>query len=87
LFEVVVDVLKRSADPKSPDAILAAIKATKIDTIVGHVEWTGKPVKNVATTPVVAGQWQKNNGEWELALVGNTGYPSIPVTSDLRPLA
>ena len=86
LFEVVVDVLKRSADPKSPDAILAAIKATKIDTIVGHVEWTGKPVKNVATTPVVAGQWQKNNGKWELALVGNTGYPNIPVTSDLKPL-
>ena len=27
-------------------------------------QWTGKPVKNVCTTPVVAGQWQKNNGKW-----------------------
>jgi branched-chain amino acid transport system substrate-binding protein len=86
LFEVVIDILKRTGDVKDPDAILEAIKATKIDTIAGHIEWTGKPVKNVCTTPVVAGQWQKNNGKWELALVGNTGYPDIPVTSELKPL-
>lgn len=87
LFEVVVDILNRSADVKDPDAILEAIKATNIDTVVGHVEWTGKPVKNVCTTPVVAGQWQKSDGQWKLEIVGNTGNPEIPITSELKPLA
>lgn len=87
LFEVVVDILKRADDVKDPASLLEAIKATKIDTIVGHVEWTGTPNKNVCTTPVVAGQWQKDDGKWHLELVGNNGYPEIPVTSKLQPLA
>jgi branched-chain amino acid transport system substrate-binding protein len=87
LFEVVIDVLKRSSDVKDPKAILAAIKSTNIDTIVGHVQWTGKPVKNVCTTPVVTGQWQYKNKKWDLEIVGNKGYPNIPVTSKLLPLA
>ena len=87
LFEVVIDVLKRSKDVKDPQSILDAIKATDINSIVGHVQWTGKPVKNVSTTPVVAGQWQYKDGKWHLALVGNAGFPNIPITSPLLPLA
>jgi branched-chain amino acid transport system substrate-binding protein len=87
LFEVIIDVLKRSEDVKDPASILAAIKATKIDTIVGPVEWTGKPVKNVCATPVVTGQWQKQDGKWKMEIIGNAGFPNIPVTSKLLPLA
>ena len=43
LFEVVIDILKRTSDVKSPDAILAAIKATNLDTIVSHaLAWETK---------------------------------------------
>ncbi len=42
LFEVAVDVLKRSADKNDAKAVIAAIAATKLDTIVGHVEWNGQ---------------------------------------------
>ena len=59
LFEVAIDVLKR-AKAIEPKAILDSIVATNYQSIVGPVQWTGKPVKNVTKTPLVAGQWQKH---------------------------
>jgi branched-chain amino acid transport system substrate-binding protein len=57
LFEVGLDALKRSKDVEFPGAIRDAIRATDYNSIVGHIVWDGKPVKNVAKTPLVAGQW------------------------------
>src|SRR5450755_3137351 len=59
LFEVAIDVLKRAKDLGDPKAIRDAIAATDYQSIVGPVKWTGKPVKNVTKTPLVAGQWQR----------------------------
>ena len=87
LFEVVIDVLKRSKDPKDPKSILDAITATDIHTIVGPVKWTGQPVKNVCTTPVVAGQWQKHGDRLDIAIVNSGAFPEIETTSKLLPLA
>jgi branched-chain amino acid transport system substrate-binding protein len=87
LFEVVIDVLKRTKDPKDPKAILDAIVATDIHTIVGPVKWTGQPVKNVCTTPVVAGQWQKRGDRLDIAIVNSGDFPEIKTTSKLLPLA
>ena len=87
LCEVVVDVLKRSKDPKDPKAILEAITATDVHTIVGHVQWTGQPVKNVCVTPVVAGQWQKHEDRLDIAIVNSGDFPEIKTTSKLLPLA
>jgi branched-chain amino acid transport system substrate-binding protein len=87
LFEVVIDVLKRSKDPKDPKAILDAIVSTDIHTIVGPVKWTGQPVKNVCTTPVVAGQWQKHGDRLDIAIVNSGAFPEIKTTSKLLPLA
>ena len=39
LFEVVIDVLKRTKNPKDPKSILDAITATNLPTIVGQVKW------------------------------------------------
>jgi branched-chain amino acid transport system substrate-binding protein len=86
LFEVVIDVLKRSNDPKDPKSILDAIVATDIHTIVGPVKWTGQPVKNVCTTPVVAGQWQKHGDRLDIAIVNSGAFPEIKTTSKLLPL-
>jgi branched-chain amino acid transport system substrate-binding protein len=87
LFEVVIDVLKRTKDPKDPKSILDAITATDIHTIVGPVKWTGQPVKNVCTTPVVAGQWQKHGDRLDIAIVNSGAFPEIKTTSKLLPLA
>ena len=87
LFEVVIDVLKRTKDVKDPKSILSAITATELKTIVGPVKWSGQPVKNVSTTPVVAGQWQKHGERIDIAIVNSGLYPEIHTTSKLLPLA
>jgi branched-chain amino acid transport system substrate-binding protein len=87
LFEVVVDVLKRTQNPKDPKAILAAIRATNLPTIVGPIRWSGSPVKNVCTTPVVAGQWQKHGGRLDIEIVNSGAFPEIKTTSRPLPLA
>jgi branched-chain amino acid transport system substrate-binding protein len=86
LFEVAIDVLKRakSIDPK---AILNAIVATNYSSIVGPVRWTGQPVKNVSKTPLVAGQWQRSGGAFELVITANKPEPQIPLGGTLELLS
>ena len=86
LFEIAIDVLKRakSVDPK---AILDAIVATSYNSIVGPVHWTGQPVKNVTKTPLVAGQWQRRNGAFELVITANKPAPEIPIGGKLELLS
>ncbi len=78
LFEVAIDVLKR-AKAIEPKAILDSIVATNYQSIVGPVQWTGKPVKNVTKTPLVAGQWQMKGDKLELVITANKPHPNIPV--------
>ena len=85
LFEIATDVIKRAADPKDPKALLAAIAATNLQTIVGPVKWDGAKLppfaaKNVAKTPLVSGQWRrKDDGKFELVIVDNKNAPEIPL--------
>jgi branched-chain amino acid transport system substrate-binding protein len=78
MFEVAIDVLKR-AKAIEPKAILDAIVSTNYQSIVGPVQWTGKPVKNVTKTPLVAGQWQMKGDKLELVITANRPAPNIPV--------
>jgi branched-chain amino acid transport system substrate-binding protein len=78
MFEVAIDVLKR-AKSIEPKAILDSIVATNYQSIVGPVQWTGKPVKNVTKTPLVAGQWQMKGDKLELVITANRPAPNIPV--------
>jgi len=86
LFEVAIDVLKRakSIEPKS---ILDAIVTTNYGSIVGPVHWSGQPVKNVSKTPLVAGQWQRRGGAFELVITANKPAPEIPVGGKLELLS
>jgi len=86
LFEVAIDVLKRSRalDPKS---ILAAITATDYRSIVGPVKWGGQPVKNVSKTPLVSGQWQRKGDAFNLVITQNQTAPQIPVGGKLELLS
>ncbi|MUZ76101.1 ABC transporter substrate-binding protein [Agrobacterium vitis] len=84
LFEVVADVVKRSADLTDPAAIIEAIKSTNMKTVVGPVDWSKGPVKNVTKTPLVAGQWQKAGGKAELVITTNKAAPEVPLGGELK---
>ncbi len=84
LFEVVADVIKRAEDLEDPEAIVAAISGTNLDTIVGNVNWANGPMNNITKTPLVAGQWQKEGDAFDLKIVANSAAPNIPVTADLK---
>ena len=86
LFEVAIDVLKR-AKSVEPKAILDSIVATNYQSIVGPVQWTGKPVKNVTKTPLVAGQWQRKGDKFELVITANKPAPNIPTGGKLELLS
>jgi branched-chain amino acid transport system substrate-binding protein len=87
LFEVAIDVVKRAKNPHDPKSMLASIKATNYKSMVGPVHWTGQPVKNVCKTPLVAGQWRRTNGKFDLVICENKSAPMIPVGGKLESLA
>ena len=60
--------MKRSQGPSDPNATLAAVSRTKLNTIVGPIAWGKGPVKNVSKTPLVGGQWREG---------GATGYDLV----------
>ncbi|MGA7816775.1 ABC transporter substrate-binding protein [Caballeronia sp.] len=89
LFEIAVDTLKRSKDIESNESIRDALASTRLDTVVGHVAWGSGPVKNVAKTPLVGGQWLKTQGtaqphRFDLAIVNNQLAPSVPLSGPLK---
>lgn len=85
LFEVAVDALKRTGDINSNEAIREAIASTNLDTIVGLIRWGNGPVKNVAKTPLVGGQWVKGKKHrFDLAIVSNQLAPSVPLSGTFR---
>jgi len=87
LFEVVRDVVSRAADLDDPMAIVDAIKATNMSTIVGDVNFGAGPVPNVTKTPLVAGQWQKTGDAMELVITNNAAAPNIPLGGELKLLS
>jgi branched-chain amino acid transport system substrate-binding protein len=93
LFEIAGDALSRTTSVEDKAAIRDAIKATALDTIVGHIAWdgTGLPpfaAANVAKTPLVGGQWVKGTGEfpYELVVVSNKDHPEIPAGGTMKPI-
>lgn len=93
LFEVAADVMKRAKDPTDAAAVVAAIAATKLDTIVGPLAWDGANLppfaaNNVAKTPLVGGQWRlKDAGGYDLVITDNTTAPNIPTGGKMEPIA
>ncbi|MBN3785929.1 ABC transporter substrate-binding protein [Burkholderia sp. Ac-20353] len=85
LFEIAVDALKRAKDLDSNESVRDALAATKLDTVVGRVAWGSGPVKNVAKTPLVGGQWVKGTKHrFDLAIVNNQLAPAVPLTGPLK---
>jgi branched-chain amino acid transport system substrate-binding protein len=90
LFELAADIVRRSSDPQDPAANLDALIKTNLQTIVGPIAWDKGPVKNVAKTPLVSGQWRLSSGgpfKYDLTIVANGLAPHIPVGGKMEPLA
>ena len=82
-----IDVLKRAKSLGDPESILEAIVATDYHSVVGPIKWSGKPVKNVSKTPLVAGQWRKSDNGFELVICEDATAPNIKAQAKLRLLS
>jgi branched-chain amino acid transport system substrate-binding protein len=93
LFELAVDVAKRSGDVADNKAVVKAITATKLDTVVGPIAWDGKNLppfaaKNIAKTPLVGGQWRLRDGnKYDIVITDNKTAPEIPTGGKMEPIA
>ncbi|MGZ8651753.1 MAG: ABC transporter substrate-binding protein [Actinomycetota bacterium] len=86
LFEVAADVLQRTTDV-TPAAIVDAIAATDLNTIVGQIRWTGEPFPNVAKTKLVGGQWKTGTDfPFELTVVSNNALSTVPLAGTFDPI-
>ncbi len=69
--------------------VAKAMAATKLDTIVGTVDFSKGPVRNVAKTPLVGGQWRRTPAgpfKYDLRITSNAIAPMIPVQDKMQPL-
>jgi branched-chain amino acid transport system substrate-binding protein len=87
LFEVAANALARAKNLDDKASIAAAIKATNMNTIVGHIQWNGKPVPNVAKTTLAGAQWRKGKKyRYELVVVDNKAVKGLPLQGKLVPI-
>ena len=69
------------------DAVVAAIKATSLNTLVGPISWAKGPVPNVTKTPLVGGQWTRGkDNRFDITIVSSRSAPNIPTAGKLRTL-
>jgi branched-chain amino acid transport system substrate-binding protein len=93
LFEVAVDVLKRTPQLGDQKALVKAIKETNLQTIVGPVKWNQENVPpfaraNVTRTPLVGGQWRlKGGNKYDIVITDNRTAPMIPVGGKMAAIA
>jgi branched-chain amino acid transport system substrate-binding protein len=87
LFEVAANALARAKSIDDKASIAAAIKATNMNTVVGHIQWTGKPVPNVAKTKLAGAQWRRGKKyRYELVVVENKDVPRLKRGGKLIPI-
>jgi branched-chain amino acid transport system substrate-binding protein len=102
VFEMAVDALKRATSVDDKEAIIAAVKTTKVQTLGGLIDFTepiagATPpfkvgpchiVENVYKTPLVGGQWRKGaKYPFELTIVSNAAAPNIATQDKVKSLA
>lgn len=87
LFEVAVAAFGAAGSVEDRRGIADAIAAMRLDTVVGPLDFTAGPVRGVAKTPLVGGQWRAGTSSpYELVIVSNAQHPAIPVAGTVEPL-
>ncbi|MEM7043234.1 MAG: ABC transporter substrate-binding protein [Pseudomonadota bacterium] len=93
LFEMAADVMARTEDAGDADAVVEAIAATELSSIVGRIAFDGAGLPpfaqaNIAKTPLVGGQWRlKDGGGYDLVIVDNSSAPDIPTAGTMEPIS
>jgi branched-chain amino acid transport system substrate-binding protein len=91
LWEVGLAALKTAADPRDRKSVRDALREMTLDTIVGKVDFKGSPIKSVAKTALVGGQWRRAadgaRHPFELHVVDNSLAKHIPVGDGLKLLS
>lgn len=91
LWEVGLGALRLAGDPRDHKAVRDAIRDMTLDTIVGTVDYKNSPIKSVAKTALVAGQWRKAQAgsrfPYELVVVANPTAKNIPTSATLKLLS
>lgn len=73
LWEVALDILKRSDNPLDRTANRDSMKAIDLDTLVSHLSFKNGPHPNICKTPIFGGQWVKGTKyPYDLKIVDNT---------------
>ncbi|WP_397448939.1 ABC transporter substrate-binding protein [Pseudomonas sp. NA-150] len=85
LFELAVDILKRTEEIGNAHSVRDALLKTNLNTVVGPINWNNSPVKNVAKTPLVSGQWRLgNDSKYDLVITSNATAPAIPLGGEMQ---
>jgi branched-chain amino acid transport system substrate-binding protein len=73
IWEVGLDILKRSANPLDRESNVESMAATNVNTLIGNVNFSAGPHPNVSTTPIFGGQWLRGD-RWmyDLFIVDNS---------------
>jgi branched-chain amino acid transport system substrate-binding protein len=91
LFDVAAAALKAAANPQDKAGLAKAIGSLKVDTPVGHLDWTKGPVPNVVATPIIGGQWVSappgSTYKLDFVVCENSADPNVPVASKLTAYA
>ncbi|MFH0917493.1 MAG: ABC transporter substrate-binding protein [bacterium] len=100
VLEWAVDVLKRTTNVDDKNAIMTAVKATKLETIAGPLDftapvepvgppWTVGPchiVQNVYKSPLAGGQWRTaTKYPFDLTIVSNVAGSMITLQDKVQP--
>jgi branched-chain amino acid transport system substrate-binding protein len=89
LFDVVAKALVLSGNPKDKNAVVAAMKKTRVESPMGVLDWTkarpGIPF-NVVPTPIPGGQWVKTGDKYKIDFVicEHSDDPKIPIGGRLK---
>ncbi len=88
LFDVGMAAIGHAPNPKDKAGFADSIASLKVDTPLGHLDWTQGPVKNVVTTPLINCQWLPTPNEkypLQLTVVDNADDKNVPVAAKMKP--
>ena len=87
IWEVSLDILKRSTNPLDRNANRDALKATNLQTLIGPVNFATGPHPNISTTPIFGGQWVKGDKwKYDLKIVDNTVNKMFEPEQKMKPI-
>jgi branched-chain amino acid transport system substrate-binding protein len=87
LWDVGIAALKHAPNPKDKLGLANSVPTLRVDTPVGHLDWSKGPVKNVVDTVIPGAQWFRSppgsKFPLQLLMTEHADDPSIPIQAKL----